>query len=254
MMKLEGKTVIITGAGGGIGKAVARGFAQEGGRLALVDVVEKDISLLEKEILEQGGQAVAINTDVTDEAEVVEMVKKTIKHFSRIDVLVNNAGIAGPIMPLEEVSSEEWRKAVEINLTGQFLCAKAVIPQMKKQGSGRIINVTSILGEKPIPFTGAYSVTKAGSISLAKTLAQELEKDGIYVTCLMATLTDTQMARDFHTRVAGLMGETFEERWRTRGATQPLGRVASPEDLVPKYLELAAGESGTHPGNIIVAP
>jgi len=253
-MKLKGKSIILTGAGGGIGKAVALGFAEEGGRLALVDVAEKEILDVEKEIRARGGQAVAIKTDVTNEGEVQEMAGKTLEHFSTIDILVNNAAIAGPIMPLEEVDSDAWRKTVEINLTGQFLCVKAVTPHMKIQGSGRIINVTSILGEKPIPFTGPYNVTKAGNISFTKTLAQELEKDGIYVTCLMASLTDTPMARDFHAKVAGYMGETFEERWRTRGATMPLGRVAFPEDLVPKYLDLAAGEPGTRPGNIIVAP
>jgi hypothetical protein len=253
-MKLKGKTIILTGAGGGIGKAVARRFAEEGGRLALADVLEKEITDLAKEIRARGGEAIAIKADVSIEKDVGIMVAATLENFFTIDILVNNAAIAGPIMPLEEVSLEDWQKTININLTGQFLCAKAVLPHMKKQKGGRIINVTSIVGERPTPFTGAYNVTKAGNISLTKTLALEVGKDGIYVNCLMATLTDTPMARDFHSRVASYTGETFEERWRTRGATMPLGRVAKPEDLVSKYLQLASEEPGTHQGEIIVAP
>ena len=125
---------------------------------------------------------------------------------------------------------------------------------MKEQREGRILNVASILGEKPTPFTGAYNVTKAGNISLTKTLAQELGSYGISVSCVMVTLTDTPMAREFHRQVTEHTGETFEERWRQRGENAPLGRVALPQDLVPRFLELACAAPGAFNGEVVLAP
>ncbi len=169
-MKLAGKVAMITGAGGGIGAAVALGFAKEGADASLIDLSESGIGQTAEKIRALGCRATTIQADISREDDVAGAVAETLDTLGRIDVLVNNAAIAGPIGPLEELSLAEWCEALDVNLTGQFLCAKAVIPQMKAQGEGRILNVASILGEKPTPFTGAYNVTKAGNISLTKTL------------------------------------------------------------------------------------
>jgi NAD(P)-dependent dehydrogenase (short-subunit alcohol dehydrogenase family) len=245
---------MVTGAGGGIGAAVALGFAKEGADVSLVDLSKTGIQETAQEIRALGRRATAMQADISREDDVAGAVAETLDALGRIDVLVNNAAIAGPIGPLEQLSLAEWQRTLDVNLTGQYLCAKAVIPRMKEQGEGRILNVASILGEKPTPFTGAYNVTKAGNISLTKTLAQELPQYGISVICVMVTLTDTPMAREFHRQVAEYTGENFEDRWRQRGENAPLGRVAVPQDLVPRFLELACAAPGERNGEVIIAP
>ncbi|HEX77039.1 MAG TPA: SDR family oxidoreductase [Dehalococcoidia bacterium] len=253
-MKLDGKVALVTGAGRGIGRAVALAFAREGASLALAARTESEIQGVAQEVRALGRRALAIRTDVSDEAEVNRMVARTIAEYGRIDILVNNAGIGGPVGPLAEVSLKDWQRTLDTNLTGEFLCAKAVISQMKEQGGGRIINVSSVLGKRPLPLFGAYSVTKAGIIALTQTLAKELSAYNISVNCLTLTVTDTELARTLHGEAARLTGETFEERWRRRGAEAPLGRVATPEDLVPMFLMLASEGSAPLSGEAIDVP
>lgn len=253
-MKLDGKVALVTGAGRGIGRAVALAFAQEGARLTLAARTESEIQGVAEEVRALGRRALAIKTDVTDETEVNRMVARTIAEYGRIDILVNNAGIVGPVSPLAEVDLKDWQRTLDINLTGEFLCARAVIPQMKAQGGGRIINVSSVLGKRPLPLVGAYAVTKAGIIALTQTLAKELSAHNIYVNCLTPGITDTEMARTMHREAAQLGGEGFEERWQKRGALSPLGRVATPEDLVPMFLMLACEGSAPLSGEAIDVP
>ena len=253
-MRLDGKVAIVTGASRGIGKAVALAFASAGARLTLAARSEPELDEVVREIQALGGVALPVKTDVTKETEVSEMVTRTIAKYGWVDILINNAGIPGPVKTLAEADLRDWQYTLDVNLTGQFLCAKAVIPEMKKQGGGRIINVSSVLGRNPLPLFGAYSVTKAGIIALTHVLAKEVSVYKIYVNCLTLSLTDTGLARTLHREATKYTGETFEERWQKRGAQTPLGRVARPEDLVPTFLMLASEEPPYHSGEVIDVP
>ena len=203
-LQLDGQVAIVTGGGKGIGKATASILARHGARITVADC---DLPAAEKtaaEITKVTSQpALAIQTDVSRASSVTEMVSGTLAEFSRIDILVNNAGIGGHALPISEVSEEEWEQVLNVNLKSVFLCCRAVIPHMRKQKSGKIVNVASIAGKEGNPRMIPYSASKAGVICLTKALAKEVVEDGIRVNCvtpavigttILDTLTDEQVA------------------------------------------------------------
>ena len=194
-MKLEGKVAIVTGSSRGIGRAIAIGFAREGAKVvvaARTDVPkegkpEGTIYDTVKEIESFGGKAIAVKCDVTDEQSVQKMVEVTVETFGAIDILVNNAGVAFPV-PILETTLKQWELALKVNLTGAFLCSKAVAPHMIKRGRGSIINISSLAADEKdlgTVYTGvAYAVAKAGLDRLTWGLASELGKYNIAVNGL----------------------------------------------------------------------
>lgn len=203
-LQLDGQVAIVTGGGKGIGKATASILAHHGARIAVAD---SDLPAAEKtaaEITKETSQpALAIQTDVSRASSVTEMVSGTLAKFSRIDILINNAGIGGHALPISEVSEEEWEQVLNVNLKSVFLCCRAVIPHMRKRKSGKIVNVASIAGKEGNPRMIPYSASKAGVICLTKALAKEVVEDGIRVNCvapavigttILDTLTDEQVA------------------------------------------------------------
>ena len=203
-LQLDGQVAIVTGGGKGIGKATASILARHGARITVADcdlpVAEKTAAEITKETSQP---ALAIQTDVSRASSVTEMVSGTLAEFSRIDILVNNAGIGGHALPISEVSEEEWEQVLNVNLKSVFLCCRAVIPHMRKQKSGKIVNVASIAGKEGNPRMIPYSASKAGVICLTKALAKEVVEDGIRVNCvapavigttILDTLTDEQVA------------------------------------------------------------
>ncbi|HLF83746.1 MAG TPA: SDR family NAD(P)-dependent oxidoreductase, partial [Blastocatellia bacterium] len=178
-MKLEGKVAIVTGGGGGIGRAIALQFTREGGSVVVAGPTEEKIKSVEKEILESGGRALAVLTDVAEEADVERMVGAALIGFGRIDILVNNAGIAGPTALVPNVSREDWDRTFAVNLTGAFLCAKHVFPHLIDQRSGCIINITSIAGLQAYAYRSPYCASKWGMIGLTQTFAEEGGRYGI---------------------------------------------------------------------------
>jgi NAD(P)-dependent dehydrogenase (short-subunit alcohol dehydrogenase family) len=178
---LTGQVAIVTGSGRGIGKAIAQAFAAAGAAVVVtarsIDQVNEAVQLIEGE----GGSAVGLTVDVTRTDSVSGLVDATMSRFGRIDVLVNNAGVGGPFGPLYEIDIDEWRECIEIDLVGPAICAKAVLPAMLAQSSGRIINVASAAGLRGRPYAGAYSVAKTGLIRFTETLANEVKDRGISV-------------------------------------------------------------------------
>ncbi len=194
MRKLQSKVAIVTGASRGIGKAIAIGFAQEGVRVVVAARSEEEkkelpgtIYKTAEEIQNMGGSALPIRCDVTDEASVNEMVQKTVAEFGRIDILVNNAGVAF-YYPVVETPLQRWELVLRVNLTGAFLCTKAVLPKMIQQKSGSIINISSLAANErdgaTISTGLAYAVAKAGLDRLTYGLASEVGKFNIAVNCL----------------------------------------------------------------------
>ena len=183
MGRLEGKTAIITGAGTGIGKGIARAFADEGATLVAASRNKKSLDLAAEEFRASGVTVVVEPTDVTDEEQVMTLFKRTMAKFGRLDILVNNSGVLDG-GPLEELSLETWKKVIDVNLTGVFLCTREAMKIMKGQGRGRIINIGSAAGLTPRENTAAYATSKAGLVGLTKVTALEGRPFGVAASCI----------------------------------------------------------------------
>jgi len=190
-MTLQDKVVLITGAGRGIGKSAALRFAADGAKLALVSRTLSEIEHLRDEIIASGGTAIAVQTDITNEEQVNSMVATTEAELGPIDILINNAGILA-LKPLIETPLDLWNQILNTNVTGVFLCSKAVMPGMMDRKSGRIINIGSLAGRRGYPEQGAYCTSKHALVGLSKVLAVEGQKYGIKVNMVSpgGVLTD----------------------------------------------------------------
>ena len=185
---LTHRCAVVTGGAQGFGRAIAERFAASGAKVAIWD---HDIALAEKTAKEIGAAVAALQVDVTDTAAVEGARDATLAAFGTIDILVNNAGIAGINKTVWETDLEEWRKVLRINLDGPFICAKAIVPVMLKQGYGRIVNIASIAGKEGNPNAAHYSASKAGLIALTKSLGKELAQHNITVNAVTPAAAKT---------------------------------------------------------------
>lgn len=184
-MRLDNQIAIVTGGGQGIGQQIALRLAQEGAVVVIADINEKGSWETAEMIAKGGGQrAKVIPIDITQEDQVVDMVKATLEIDNRIDILVNNSGIAGPIKNVEDIPLEEWEETMAVNLRGMFLCCKHTVPTMKRQGKGSIVNIASVTGKRPLTQRTPYATTKMGVIGLTRTLAAEVGKWKIRVNAI----------------------------------------------------------------------
>jgi NAD(P)-dependent dehydrogenase (short-subunit alcohol dehydrogenase family) len=243
-MRLKEKVAIITGAARGIGKACALRFAEAGARIVVADVI--DGSDAREEIAKKGGEAIAVATDVADEQSTKEMARTTIEHFGRIDILINNAGIFANLgkKPFYEISTAEWGMVLGVNLRGMFHCCKAVHPHMKKQGKGKITNITSSTFFQGVPYFLHYVSSKGGVIALTRALAREVGDDGIAVNAIAPGLTASE----------AVQGNPMypEEYLRVSAVGRSFKRPEVPEDLTGTALFLASDERDFITGQTIV--
>jgi NAD(P)-dependent dehydrogenase (short-subunit alcohol dehydrogenase family) len=229
MKRLEKRIAIITGAGQGIGRAIALGLAGEGAKIAIADVNEERANAVKNEIEAGGGTALAIRTDVSDETSVQAMVQKSLQEFGKLDILVNNAGIY-PVSSVEEMREEDWDRVIGTNLVGAFLCSRTVVTEFLKQGNGRIISITSGRAFQGAKNGAHYAASKAGIIGFSKSLALELARHGITVNVICPGVTDTAQPR----------GHQTEQELYAQAQKIPLGRIGQPEDLVGPAIFLAS--------------
>jgi len=187
---LKGRTAVVTGGAQGFGKAITERFVASGAKVAIWD---RDTALAEKTAAVLGEGVVVIGCDVTEPDAVAKARDATVKALGRIDILINNAGIAGANAKVWETDVEEWRKVMRVNLDGPFICSRAVVPLMVAQNYGRIVNIASIAGKEGNPNASAYSASKAGVVSLTKSLGKELAKTGIRVNCVTPAAVKTGM-------------------------------------------------------------
>jgi NAD(P)-dependent dehydrogenase (short-subunit alcohol dehydrogenase family) len=185
---LNGRCAVVTGGAQGFGRAITERFVASGARVAIWD---HDIAFAERTAKEIGDAVIAVQVDVSDLAAVEQARDATLKAFGKIDILVNNAGIAGINKTVWETDLEEWRKVLRINLDGPFICCKAVVPSMLKQGYGRIVNIASIAGKEGNPNAAHYSASKAGLIALTKSLGKELASHDIVVNAITPAAAKT---------------------------------------------------------------
>ncbi len=198
--RFSGKVAIVTGAGRGMGKATALTLACEGAAVVVNDLRPDWADAVAKEIVQAGGQAMAYVADVTKEGQVQAMVEATVKHFGTVDILVNNAGLLRSTTPLENIPLDEWELMMVVNVTGVFLCTKAVLPIMKAQRSGKIVNVSSSAGRATSTFGGAhYTTSKAAVLGLTRHTAREAAPYNINVNATAPGSMDTEMVRELAT-------------------------------------------------------
>ena len=185
----RGRTAIVTGGARGIGLACAARIAAGGGRIALWD---RDMDRA-KQSAASLGDAIAVAVDVTNDGSIAEALAKTEKDLAAPDILVASAGITGPNMTVAEYPVDAWNQVIDINLTGVFLCNRAVVPGLVKRGWGRIVNIASVAGKEGNPNASAYSASKAGVIGLTKSLGKELATSGVLVNCVAPAVVKTEL-------------------------------------------------------------
>lgn len=230
-MRLKDKVAIITGAANGIGLAAAKTFASEGARVAMADFDEETGSKRAAELSAEGYDVAFFQVNVADRSSVDSLVQNVLGHFGKIDILINNAGITRDGM-LHKLAAEDFQKVVDVNLTGVFNCAQAVVPAMVQQGSGRIINTSSVSGIYGNVGQTNYAATKAGVVGMTKTWAKELGRKGINVNAVAPGFIETGMTAAVPDKVIEQMKMLV-----------PLGRLGLPEDIAHAYLFLASDES-----------
>lgn len=242
MTLLEGRCAIVTGAGQGIGRALARGLAEQGANVVVAELNGPNGEKVAQDIKAAGGRAVAIRTDVSNEASVNAMADQTLKAFQRVDILVNNAAIF-PASSVAELNLNEWEEVLRTNLWGTLYCCRAVMPVMKKQKSGRIINFASGRALQGSKHGAHYAASKGGIISFTRSLALELAPHGITVNSICPGAIDTPQPKA-HVK--------SEEEFYAKANKIPLGRVGQPEDLVGPVLFLASDWSSYVTGQMIL--
>jgi 3-oxoacyl-[acyl-carrier protein] reductase len=233
MGMLDNKVAIVTGGARGLGEAYCLRLAQEGARVAVADILEKEAGEVVKKIKAAGGQAIAVKVDVTSEEETKRMAEATVKVFGRIDILVNNAGFYHGMSrrPFYEISPAEWDKMMAVSAKGTWLCTRAVFPHMKELGKGKIINVASEACFAPTKGLIHYTAAKSAVIGISRVLAGELGQYGICVNVIAPGVIDTPATR------------SYVNMEKMDASSVPLGRFGVPEDIVGAVVFFASDGS-----------
>ncbi len=233
-MRLEGKAAIVTGAGRGIGKATVLALAREGCALLLVARTQSEIEAAAGEVSRLGSKAVSFAADVAQEADTTRMVEQALARFGRVDILVNNAGVSIPFRDVVDLSLADWNRILQVNLTGAFLCTRAVLPAMIRQRSGKIINIGSLSSFVGFAGNSAYAASKAGLVMFTRCVAAEVKRFGIDVNAVCPSGTDTRLLEEI-------------------GLKQGRTNLIRPDEIASVILFLATAEASAVTGTAIEA-
>jgi NAD(P)-dependent dehydrogenase (short-subunit alcohol dehydrogenase family) len=248
-MLLSNRVAIITGGARGIGRGIALKFAEEGCSIAIADVLTVEGGKTSGEVTKKGRDGVFIQCDVSDSRQVQAMTDQVISKFGKVDILVNNAAIAAMPKCITDISEEEWDRVLAVNLKGQFLCSRAVVPHMKEKGYGKIINISSLAAMAPLATETHYSAAKAGALGLTISLAFELAPFNICVNAILPGITDTEALGEVIP--PGLDKHAFLTEQVKR--VVPMRRLGTPQDVAGVALFLASDHSGFVTGDRIIA-
>lgn len=241
---IKGKVAIVTGAGGGVGKAISKRLSSEGCRVIMLG---RDRTKLQKAASEIGNKknTMTVIADITKEAEVLSAIDQTINSFDKIDILVNNAGIINDPMPFHEMTEDQWDDLVQTNLFGTFKMTKAVIPVMMKNGGGNIVNISSVLGIRSIPRVplSVYAVTKAGVIMLTRSIAVEYGQYKIRCNCIAPSTIRSSIIEPYL---------QDEEAKKVLESTFPLRVIGEPDDISGAVAYLCSDDSKWVTGTIMM--
>jgi NAD(P)-dependent dehydrogenase (short-subunit alcohol dehydrogenase family) len=236
-MKLQNKVAVITGGASGIGAATAKLFVEEGAKVVLVDLNEEKGKAFEAELKAQNAEALFVKANITIEEEVQNIFKETLDTFGKVDIVFNNAGI-GRVTPTEDVSYDEWRNTVNVDLDGVFLVAREAIREMLKSGGGTIVNTASMYGLVGSPGSAAYNAAKGGVINLTRSLALEYATRNIRVNALAPGFIDTPIIpEEIKTQLASIT---------------PMQRLGKAEEMAKAVLFMASDDSSFMTGHAIV--
>lgn len=244
-MQLDGKTVIVTGGGSGIGRAASLRFAADGATVVVADIDETGAAAVRDEIDQDNGTAVARRLDVTDASEFEALVNETVDEFG-LDVLVNNAGVSHTRSSMEDISADERDRVFDVNVNGVWNGCRAALPVMKAQGSGAIVNTASLAGIIGAPGISAYSLTKGGVVLFTKSIAAEAGPDGVRVNAVCPAVTETPLAK------RGKTDEEWQELEDRMADNYPLRRLGRPEDVANGIAFLASDDAAWITGHTLV--
>lgn len=240
----KGKVAFVTGAGSGIGRAAALAFAREGASVVVADVSEDGNQETARMIEESGGQALALNCDVTRTEDVKAALDKTLEAFGHLDFAFNNAGAEQSLTPTADLNEQEWHRIIDINLRGVFLCMKYQIPLMLRNGTGVIVNTSSGAGVKGFRDQAAYTAAKHGVIGLTKSSALEYASQNIRINAICPGIIDTSM-------MGRVTGGTSEGQQRVIGQ-EPVGRMGKPDEIAAAVVWLCSDPAAFVVGSAIV--
>lgn len=240
-MRLKEKVAIITGGSSGIGEFTAREMVKEGANVVIADMNDELGQQLVEELNKDGKHAIYVHVDVASEKDVITMVESAVTSFGKLDILFNNAGI-GALGPTADLTLEEWRKVIAVNLDGVFLCAKHAIKAMQKSGGGNIVNNSSILGHVGQAQTAAYTAAKAGVVNLSRTLAIEYAKENIRVNAVCPGYIETP-----------LLSQLDDAMKNHLISLHPIGRLGTSEEVAKAVVFLASDDASFITGaNLLV--
>ncbi len=241
-MELLGKAALVTGAGAGIGRAIALRLAREGAGVVVNDLRGEDAARTAGEVEGFGGQALSVQADVSEREDVDALAAAAVERFGRIDILVNNAGIGGTSILVKDMPPEEWERVMAVNLNGPFYCCRAVIPEMIRRGGGKVVNIASLAARRMSKLGGAdYTTAKYGLVGLTRHLAFEVASFGINVNAIcpgatMTPLVESKTTKEFQADIADQI---------------PLGRWVTPEDIAEAALFLSSNRSAMMTGAVL---
>lgn len=241
-MELTGQVALVTGAGRagkGIGRSICLALAGAGAKIAIADFVEESAASVAKEVEKAGGEAIALTADVSNTSDIENIVQSVVDRFGRIDILVNNAGITRDNLLLR-MSEQDWDAVIDTNLKGAFNCTKAVAKLMLRQRSGRIVNISSVMGIIGNSGQANYSASKAGLLGLTKTTARELGSRGVNVNAVAPGFIQTVMTEELPEQLKDNIAERI-----------PLQRIGTPDDVANAVLFLCSDESSYITGQVL---
>ena len=251
-MALKDQIALITGAGRGIGRAIARRFGAEGAALLLTARTAKEIASVAQEIQQAGGRAECLAADVARQDECQRIVAAATRLFGRVDILVNNAGMFGPVRPAQEITPQEWNEVLAVNLSSAFYLSQLVLPEMCARNSGAILNISSVAAKGAFGLNVPYASSKAGLLGLTRSLAAETARNGVRVNAICpGPVTETRMSKELGEALAERAGVDPSEMFRQflQGILQ--GRAQTADEIAAAAVFLCSQEASAITGQSI---